>query len=77
MKMTVSEEERAVLDIINKRGLIRKSELVSILSSTGYNGSFAVVHTLIDKGLVATLTPLGEASYAVTKIGMQFLREGP
>ena len=73
--MTITDEEREILNMISNRGLIRKSELISVLNSNGLNASFAMINTLIDKRLVTPLSPLGEVSYAVTKIGMQFLRD--
>jgi hypothetical protein len=73
--MTITDEEKEILNIISTRGLIRKSELASILNNNGLNASFGTVNTLVDKRMVATLSPLGELSYALTKAGMQFLRE--
>ena len=73
--MTITDEEREILNIISTRGLIRKSELASILNNNGLNASLGTVNTLVDKGMVATLSPLGELSYALTRTGMQFLRE--
>ncbi|MBR9682207.1 MAG: hypothetical protein GOV02_00885 [Candidatus Aenigmarchaeota archaeon] len=73
--MTITGEEREILNIISTRGLIRKSELASTLNNNGLSASFGTVNTLVDKGMVATLSPLGELSYALTRSGMQFLRE--
>lgn len=69
----VSEDEKKVLDIISKRHLVRKSELVEILKSNGT--ALRTIEDLLNRRLIVSVAPLGENTYAITKDGIKSLKD--
>lgn len=73
--MSLTEEERKALEIISKRHLITRSELIDLLKQQTNGASLFVVNNLIDKGLVSKISGFtAENSFVITKMGMQFLK---
>lgn len=64
----LTEAEQDVLEVISKKHIIRKSELVS------FDGADAVAAAkgLVEKGLLQTISPIGENCFAITQKGMRF-----
>ena len=68
----LSETEKIVLDIINERSLITKTELLEAIKKP--NGvALIAAKNLVNKGLVQILYPMGEASFAITQKGFKYL----
>ena len=70
----IAKEETIILQIINEKKLIRKSELEKLIKDVE-GVSPAMVNGLIEKGLVSDLSPLGETSFILTQEGIKALRE--
>ncbi len=72
----LTNAERKLLGIINEKKLVRRSELKKFIEK--FDGiSFSVVNSLIERGLVSNLSPLGESSFIMTERGIKALRENP
>ena len=67
----IAEQERKLLEIFAKRHVLRKSEIKSIFSENGG----AVIHSLLEKGLITKLSPIGEMAYAITQKGIKYFEE--
>ncbi len=71
----LSAQEQLLLEIFKKKQLVKKSELMKILNRRDLRLPFSVAQSLLDKGLIASINPLGEKSYAITKTGTRVLKE--
>jgi len=69
----LTSEERKLLEIINEKKLVRRSELQKLLEKAD-GISFCLVNNLIEKGLVSSLSPLGESSFIMTERGTNTLK---
>lgn len=67
----IAEQERKVLEIFAKRHVVRKSELKSIFGRDGG----AVISSLMEKGLIVKVSPIGETAYAITQKGIKYFEE--
>jgi len=74
-EMTLSESEKAVLSLLAKHSLVRRSELISLLANENNGANMATVRALMDRGFVGTICPLGESSYILTKEGARILKD--
>ncbi len=69
----MSNEQMMILQIINKKQLIKRSELFRT-SKEVINGPIeGHLNSLKDGGFIDILTPLGETSIAITQKGMRIL----
>lgn len=64
----LTDAEQRVLDAVRKRHIIRKSELDSL----SVEDALASAKGLVDKGLLQTISPIGESCFAITQKGMRF-----
>ncbi len=64
----LTEAEQKVLEAVRKRHIIRKSELDSL----SVEDAIASAKGLVDKGLLQTVSPIGENCYAITQKGQRF-----
>lgn len=64
--------EQKFLDIISKRHLLSKTELMQMKELDGKGVEAA--NSLVAKGMLKILHPLGETSYAITLKGLKFLK---
>lgn len=65
----LTEAEQKVLEAVRRRHIIRRSELDSISIETD---AVAAAKGLVDKGLLQTVSPIGENCYAITQKGQRF-----
>ncbi|MFQ6056829.1 MAG: hypothetical protein ACE5J3_12705 [Methanosarcinales archaeon] len=70
----ITPEEEKILEIISKRKLIRKSELLEALKRDVFI-PFYVVNDLVKKGLITTVSPLGEDSFVITDKGLEIINQ--
>lgn len=69
--------EIQVLEEINKRMVVKKEELMGFLDGKVDNPKAvlaAVVRSLSEKGLITSVSPVGESCYAITQKGMREIR---
>lgn len=71
----LSAQEQILLELMKERQLVKKSELLNLLNKRHIRLPFSVVQSLLDKGLIASIHPLGEKSYAITRTGTRVLKE--
>ena len=69
----ISQEEKAILKIISKRLLVKKSELLKLSKEMGNGDLNKSLEFLKDGGYIDILSPLGETSLAITQKGMRIL----
>jgi len=69
----ITLEEEIILDIISKRQLVRESELKTILIKQFI--PFVYVGSLVEKGFLVKVKPLGELSYTITEKGLEILKQ--
>lgn len=67
--------EKAILELLSKRHLITKSELLSVIQKESMNGGEASVGRLKDKGFIDHVQNLGNC-IVITKLGIKALKEG-
>ncbi len=65
----LTEAEQEVLQMISKRHLVRKSEIISFFDGTD---AVAAARGLVEKGLLQVVIPIGEKCFAITQKGMRF-----
>jgi len=66
--------ERQILEEITKRLVVKKEELVDFLDGKVKDSRAvltAVIRSLSEKGLIISVSPVGESCYAVTQKGMR------
>ncbi len=63
----LTETEQKVLEMLEKKHIVRRSEL------SGNGISFAAAVSLADKGFAQVISPLGETSFTITQKGIRFL----
>jgi len=66
--------ERQVLEEMVKRLVMKKEELIGFLDGKVDDPravSSAVIRSLSEKGLITSVSPVGESCYAVTQKGMR------
>ena len=69
----IPNEQMMILQMINKRQLMRRSELMR-LSREAINSPIEEhLEKLKDGGYIDILSPLGETSFAITQKGMRVL----
>jgi hypothetical protein len=69
--------ERQVLEEMVKRLVMKKEELIGFLDGKVDDlgaVSVAVIRSLSEKGLITSVSPVGESCYAVTQKGMREVR---
>lgn len=75
--MSVSENEKAILEKINESELITLAELCSFFQEENKNSSKNLVKTisdrLADRGLVTKIRPLGSTSLVITGKGKEII----
>lgn len=67
----LAEQEKKALKIFVKQHVIRKSEFKALF---GGNGG-AVINSLLEKGLIVKVSPIGETAYAITQKGIKHFEE--
>ncbi len=70
----MEEKEIKILNEIQKKSLVRRSEVVQLLDGNG-NAADSIIQNLDSKGFVRIITPFGERCLALTQKGMKTLRE--
>jgi predicted transcriptional regulator len=68
----LNELEKKILEILAKRHLLRKSELKRIFNE---NGVLYAITSLVEKGFVCEVLPIGEKSYVITQKGKKYLED--
>lgn len=66
--------EKQILEEITKKMVVKKEELVDFLDGKVEDSRAAltaVIRGLTEKGLITSVSPVGESCYAVTKKGMR------
>jgi len=66
--------EKQVLEEITKRMVVKKEELIGFLDGKVDDPKAAlaaVIRSLSEKGLITSVSPVGESCYAVTQKGMR------
>ncbi len=66
----LTEAEQKLLSLIAEKQLVRKSDILN-----GNSSNIAILRNLIDKGLVQSITPMGENCFALTKKGSRLLND--
>ncbi len=64
----LTEIEQRVLEAVRGRHIMRRSEL----SWIGNGDVVAAAKSLVEKGLLQTVAPIGESCFAITQKGMRF-----
>ncbi len=67
----LDENEKKALKLFAERHVMRKSEFQSFFQG---NGS-VILASLLEKGLVTKVPPIGETAYAITRKGMKMAEE--
>jgi chromosome segregation and condensation protein ScpB len=67
----LNETERKILQVFAKRHVIRRSELKSVFDGN----ATGILNSLIEKGLIVEVTPIGERAFAITQKGLKVLSE--
>jgi len=67
-------EERKLLELINEKKLVRRSELQKLIEKID-GISISMVNTLLEKGLISNVSPLGETSFIITNEGIGVLKK--
>ncbi len=65
------EQEKRILEIFAKRHVVRKSEIKSMFGGDGG----VVLTSLLEKGLIVKVSPIGETAYAITQKGIKYFEE--
>jgi len=79
--MTVNGTEGKVLKKIAELNLASKSELKNIIKNGGNSNSDInsvidmATKSLIDKGLIATINPIGSTCFVITRKGSKLLQD--
>lgn len=63
----LTDAEQKLLQAIRRRHIIRKNELAIMEGDAS-----AAARSLVDKGLLQVVSPLGESCYAITQKGLRF-----
>jgi predicted transcriptional regulator len=66
--------EKQILEEITKKMVVKKEELVDFLDGKVEDPRAvltAVIRSLTEKGLITSVSPVGESCYAVTQKGMR------
>jgi len=75
--MELSEGEKKILNIIAKRNLITKTELIHEMENNGDKNARGVVESvtlsLLEKGHLMCLNPIGSTCFVITKSGQQII----
>ncbi len=66
--LMLTEAEQKVLEAVRRRHIIRKSELDSL----SVEDALASAKGLVNKGLLQTVSPIGESCFAITQKGQRF-----
>jgi Mn-dependent DtxR family transcriptional regulator len=72
----LTPEERKLLELINEKKLVRRSELQKLIEKAD-GTSVSMVNNLLEKGLISNVSPLGETSFIVTNVGLNALKSKP
>lgn len=72
----LSEEEIAILKVIDEKHLVNRSDLIRFISKKTDNFSLSSIQKLIDKGFIKRLSGVTmETSYIITQTGVKFLNK--
>ena len=71
---SLTEKELKILDFLNSRTLARMREIGS-WAGTDYNGTRAIMQTLLSNGLAKSVEPMGEKCFVITNLGSRKLEE--
>ncbi len=70
----MNTNERTILELLEKRHLVTKSELMALLARENVNGADVSVGRLRDKGFIDSVQNLGNC-LVLTKRGLRALKE--
>lgn len=63
--------EMSLLQIISKKSLVKKSELLKIIQGADSSAIEKSIEFLKDNSLIDIVAPMGETSFAITQKGMR------
>lgn len=69
--MMLNENEKKALRLFAQRHVMRKSEFQYYFQG---NGS-VILSSLLEKGLITKIVPIGETAYAITQKGIKLVEE--
>lgn len=71
---SLTEMERKVLGMLNRKLLVSVEELTKAMKSGEFDGAESALNRLQDEGFINIVEPLGKSSYVITQKGMRALK---